>query len=125
MLTRTWEMLDVLPTIRASEDFTQKTITSLRVEEVHEPLAGRPWFEKTRRAVVAVGWLAGIALAAVFGFLMTNRWVPNQADLLLRDLPVVENLDLYREIGDVEFLRELGRSRILEDRPRSTPEGGN
>ena len=45
------------------------------------------------------------ALAA--GFLAVMLFAPDPNRQLLQDLPVLENLDEYRQIGDIEFLRML------------------
>ena len=37
--------------------------------------------------------------------------------MLVDELPVIENLDVYREIGDVRFLEELQTRGYLVDDP--------
>jgi hypothetical protein len=39
---------------------------------------------------------------------------------LLRDLPVIENIDLFYQVEDVDFLRKLDREHLFEE-----PEGEN
>ncbi len=119
-LISTWEMLDLLPRARASEDFTERTMSCVSIPEAATqrlPVAWSKngWSKTTRRgAALAVG-AAGLVLAAGLGFLATNRWVPNESDRLVRDLPLIENLDLYTEIDNVEFLKELQQSGLFDD----------
>ena len=61
----------------------------------------------------------GVALSAfgTVGFLATNVWVPDETEMLVEDLPVIQNLDLYREVGEIEFLKDLQRLGYLLDDP--------
>ena len=112
-LTRAWELLDALPHAKASQQFTERTLASVHVEpESGASRRGRgrvPW---RRMAVVAV-WAMAIWLSAWLGFRLTHHW-PKNVTLLLDDLPVIENLDIYSEVDDVEFLRELQKSGLFE-----------
>ena len=42
---------------------------------------------------------------------------------LLEDLPVLENLDAYRQVGDIQFLRTLARERLFDQERTSGDEG--
>jgi anti-sigma factor RsiW len=46
MLQRTWDLLDGLPRVHVSEEFTRKTLTSLKVDEIRPAVAERPWFQQ-------------------------------------------------------------------------------
>jgi anti-sigma factor RsiW len=117
MLTRTFELLDFLPAAKATEEFTDRTLATVRLTESRPPLADRPWFRQVRRGLVVVGCLAAVSAFGAIGFLATNAWVPDESDMLVEDLPVIQNLDLYREVGDLEFLRDLQRLGYLLDDP--------
>lgn len=116
MLMRTWELLDALPRAEATEEFTQKTLSSIQAVDARDPVTEKPWFQKLKRGVMAAGWTAGIALSAVLGFAITNRVIPSESRLLVENLPVVERLDIYREVDNIEFLRELRRSGLFNER---------
>ena len=103
-LTRTWQLLDALPREAASADFTAKTLATARVDVAG---TGADWRPFANRALVTLGWACWVAAAAVFGFVAGNRLLPRPSDPLLRDLPVLERLDLYRGVGSPDFLREL------------------
>ena len=68
VLMRTWEMLDALPMRSASEDFTERTMSTIRIDDYREPLSEKLWFQRTRRGVIIAGWVAGLVVAAVIGF---------------------------------------------------------
>jgi anti-sigma factor RsiW len=117
MLTRTFELLDILPPARATDAFTDRTLATVRMTETSTALSERPWFRQLRRGLVVVACVVGLAAFAVVGFLATNAWIPNESEMLVDELPVIENLDVYREIGDVRFLEELQTRGYLVDDP--------
>lgn len=106
LLTRTWEMLDALPRPQVPGDFSTRTLERIETEAVQEQLRGEWWVRRGRRAAVSLAWLASVALAATIGFLTLNWW-PSDSRALLEDLPLIEELDQYRAVGDIEFLKEL------------------
>lgn len=114
-LARTWEMLDILPPAKASDDFANKTMHNLKVMEQPFILTEQPWWIYLTRTVAILGWLAAMAASGWLGLQMTRSWIPNPNDALLRDLPVIENLDHYQEAGDIEFLKQLKSSGLFDD----------
>ena len=115
MLTRTFEMLDFLPRPAAGEAFTNRTLASL--EAIKTPPKLLNWAaiaRPLRRALVLLVWGAALVLSVQIGFQLTHRWIPTQSDLLLDDLSVIQQWEMYRDAGDVEFLRELARKGTLQ-----------
>lgn len=112
-LARTWEMLDLLPRPHAREDFTERTLTTLKVSEMRPRLVDQPWFAVVRKGGVMLVWLAGLAVCALLGFAATTRWVPNPQAEMLANLPLLENLDLYLEVQELEFVHQLQRLQIF------------
>ena len=109
MLTRTWDLLDALARPAASPDFATKTIASLKVETVS---AAPSWRPQVDRALVWLGWATWISAAGVAGFAVGHRLLPDRSDPLVRDLPLLEKLELYRDVGSVEFLQALDRQPL-------------
>jgi len=109
-LARTWELLDLLPKPNATEGFTDRTITTLKVSEMATPLTEQPWFDYVRKGTIAAGWVLLLSVCAAVGFVITTQAVPNEQAELLTELPLIRNLDVYLEIEDLEFVRELQRS---------------
>ncbi len=121
-LTRTWELLDELPQLRASDAFTERTLSTIKVADVSATIPEVSWTQRAHRGAVLAVWAAGLAMSAVLGFLLTNHWIPNRSEDLLRELPLIENLHVYTEIDDVPFLRELQKSELFNDkRPKENP----
>lgn len=115
VLSRAWEMLDLLPKPKAGTEFTERTMTTLRLKEVPSDFTDQPWFLYVRRGAAATIWLLAIAGAGAVGLLATWQWYPNPHRELLEELPVVEQLDIYSEVKDIEFLRLLRQENVFED----------
>ncbi len=123
-LTRTWELLDLLPEGRASDGFTEKTLTAVRTklatltqteEEQNDVIAGRG---RVRLLGIGRRMLAFfvLLLVAAVGFNSTFSKGSEPIDELLIELPVVERLDEYQEVGDIEFLKVLEQSGMFDAR---------
>ncbi|HSG73251.1 MAG TPA: hypothetical protein VLA12_22740 [Planctomycetaceae bacterium] len=125
MLTRTWEMLDLIPKEHASPDFTQTTLQTVRLADTNEPgMTSEQVVPYLRLVMGILIWLTGTVLASWAGFMITRAWTPNPAEELIQDLPVVENLHRYQKLeledqGMIEFLQELERQRkeLLDVQP--------
>ena len=125
-LNRAWELLDLLQQPRASEEFTSRTLSSLQAVDAspdlaHTAAAGTELLEPRRpsssAAVRWAAWAAGLVLVAVVSFVAARRAARPLADPLLDDLPLIENLEVFSEIGDVQFLKDLKQQGLL-DEPR-------
>lgn len=114
-LARTWEMLDVLPTPKAPPEFTERTMTTLKVEEAPFNLTEQPWFVILKRVAVVCLWLVAIGLSGWIGFKATNQWIDNPARQLLEDLPTLQKLDQYQEVESKDFLERLQKSQLFSE----------
>ena len=124
MLQKTWELLEHLPRPRASEAFTQRTLTEVdRLATVGDGLATAA--SRTLRRAIAVG-LCLLASLACFGVgLALTRWVwPDPTSRLVRDLSIAEHLDEYRDVGTLEFLERLDRTPEFDDDATETRRAG-
>lgn len=110
VLTRTWELLDLLPRPGATEDFHERTMTTIRLDEYREPISSQPWFQQAMRVLLGAGWAAAVIAAAVIGFLATNRWIPHETEPLIQELPLIENLEAYQDVDSLDFLKDLART---------------
>lgn len=115
MLQKTWEMLEHLPRPRASESFTQRTLTEVERLSVAGDKVLHVASRAMRRAL-AIGACI-LAALALFGLgLALTRWVwPDPTSRLAHDLSIAEHLDEYRDVGSLEFLERLDRSPEFED----------
>jgi anti-sigma factor RsiW len=105
-LDRTWQLLGALDATPVDERFIQSTlemVTVAAVEEVEQSRAQAPRRRRRRWLLTA----ASVAAAGLAGFLIVGRMVPDPNQELIEELPVLENLDQYSQVGDVEFLQML------------------
>jgi len=116
VLTRTYDLLDLLPRPTVPADFTERTVATAKLEGYRKPVTQHEWFRQLKLNLPLAGWSLGILALACLGFAMTNRWLPRNDTLLLKELPVIQNLDVYTEVGSVEFLEELSHQhQLLEE----------
>ena len=98
--------------------FAAKTLATLKAEQAALPWPQRTWYRNVRRGAIAAAWLVGLALSASLGYYAANRLAPRGNTGMIRELPVIENLDTYSDVSDIKFLRELKEHPVFdEDKP--------
>jgi anti-sigma factor RsiW len=116
MLVRTYDLLELLPRPKATTEFTEKTIATARLTEVKTDFAQSPALKTARDGLKLLVLAAVVFAVGVGGYAIANRLVSLESDQLVRDLPVVERMDDYREVGDFEFVKKLSNeSSLLRD----------
>ena len=75
------------------------------------------WPRRFRYAAVGAMSL----LAALIGYRAASQFIERDDRALARDLPVIEDLDLYRRIDDVDFLRQLHNEGLFDKEDTSAP----
>jgi hypothetical protein len=124
-LQTAWDCLDVLPETSIDSTFTRKTIEMVAMAaqaELAETQAVLPKMQRTRRWRAAAVMLGGLAI----GFVMVTVLRPSPTRQLARDLPVLENLDLYLPIDNLAYLQDLSALKNLpplEGLPTDTKPG--
>jgi ferric-dicitrate binding protein FerR (iron transport regulator) len=115
MLTRTWELLDTLPAPKASDEFSKRTLSSIKVEDLKQSGAG--WFRPGNwgRRLYPVLWGLVLIVAATAGFSVSRYGIPDESQQLVEELPLIENYNVYFDIVDVDFLQELQTSGLFDE----------
>ena len=124
---RAWKALDELPLPVVDDQFSRTTMqlaVQAAVAEVQEKTAALPI---QRRRTRLATWLTAAAAAALGVLVVRLAW-QNPERMLLADLPVIDNVDVYSQVDRPDFLRmlqtELGpQLDDLGGRPGVTPEG--
>ncbi len=113
-LQRAWDMLDELPKAEVSESFTQTTVemVALSAERALEQQSETVQRKRQRRWILAA---SGLVVAAVASFWVMTALLARPNEQLVRDLPVIEDVDLYRYADSVEFLKQLDQSRLFDE----------
>jgi hypothetical protein len=105
-IERAWLALDQLPQEYVDDRFSRTTMemaVKAAATEVLERTMALPIVQRRRRLSTALAACAAIAL----GFLVFRlAWQPPDR-LLLTDLPVIDNVDVYTQLESPEFLRSL------------------
>lgn len=104
-LGEVWEVLDSLPRAATSPDLLATTVEMAAVS-VPAPVAqgggsSPARFRLTAAAVVLVSLVAGLAVG--------RATAPQPESAMLANLPVVQHVDLLRQLGSVGFLEEVAR----------------
>jgi hypothetical protein len=121
-LAASWDLLDQLPRATVDDLFTRTTVEMVALaaeDEVAQSQANHPGRRRLR-------WLEGgiaVAAAALVGFVIVSMAVPNQNELLLQDLPVVSNLDIYRSVGNIDLLKQFQSAGMFIDDALAAPTG--
>lgn len=111
-LQHAWDLLDNLRSSEADDEFAASTVAMVAVHADQEAKS-RQMQVVRQRSFAWVG-LAAIALLSVAGgYFISNRRVTRADRNLVRDLPVIEHVDVYRYIDDLDFLKALERENLF------------
>lgn len=113
-LDRTWHMLDDLDQPAMGEDFTCTTMEMVAVAAAEEAAHAESEIPRKKRRY----WLlatAGLAAAALAGFLGVAFLAPDPNAQLVQDLPILENFDQYRQIDNIDFLKRLSAEKLFTE----------
>lgn len=116
-LDRTWELLGELETPQVAERFTQSTLEMVTVAATEDTERSREGAarRRQRRWLTVSGSLAAAAGVGFLTVLAVWQLTLDRNATLVDDLPLLENLDEYRQIDDVQFLRELHAARLFAE----------
>ena len=127
---QSWDMLDDLPRITASDDFQRLTVetvalSTLQVASSRETSSRRVPSSRRSRKWDKDLWRGSIALltaaSVLTGYAVISRILGEPNRRLAQDLPVIEQLDLYRHADSVEFLRDLASTDLFSVEERDAP----
>ena len=105
-LERTWEALEQLGRAEVDETFTQTTLEMVTVAAEDDAQQRQDEGPRRNRRRWLIGGGALLAAGGA-GFLCVALFWPDPDEQLLKDLPVLQNLDQYQQIDNVEFLEML------------------
>ncbi len=122
LLAQTYDLLDVLPRFEASQDFAEQTMATIRISELKPDLRETEGYRRLKQGLPLLASMTALVALIAASYLLGNRWIVTDANLLLRDLPVIEQLDVYSEVHSVEFLQRLANDGKLIDEMQSEAE---
>ena len=111
-LERAWDLLDTLNRSEADDDFVHSTVEMVAIQAVEEAKTQKLRTVRKRN----FGWVAVVVLVlAATGatyFAIKNRLArPNRE--LVRDLPLIERVDDYRNVDSLDFVKQLERENLF------------
>jgi anti-sigma factor RsiW len=111
-LQRAWDMLDTLQRSEADDELVHSTVAMVAVQAAEEAKTQKVRIVRRRTmAWLAVVMLVAVSAATAYAVIQQRLSRPNRE--LVRDLPVIERVDEYRNIGNVEFLKQLQRENLF------------
>lgn len=105
-LQRAWDLLDALERSEAGEDFARSTVEMVAVKAADDVQSVRNKVRFWQAWLYVLGGSA-MTVSLIAGYLLVARWVDRPNRELVRDLPVIERVDEYRNAESVDFLRQL------------------
>jgi anti-sigma factor RsiW len=111
-LQRAWDLLDTLQRTEADDQFVHSTVAMVAIQAAEDAKSQQMKTVQTRSlAWLALAAVLLISAGATYAVVQRRLAQPNQQ--LVRDLPVIERVDDYRNIGTLEFLRQLERENLF------------
>ncbi|HEX5105163.1 MAG TPA: zf-HC2 domain-containing protein [Pirellulaceae bacterium] len=111
-LQKAWDLLDTLGPSEADDNFTHSTVAMVALKAQDEVQGKDEAASRRQRLTWAA--LAGLAMAAAIGaYVVVDRQLNSENRELVRDLPVIERVDEYRNVESVEFLQELQKEGLF------------
>jgi anti-sigma factor RsiW len=111
-LQQAWDLLDNLRASEADEDFVQSTVAMVAVQAEDEARTMR--LQTVRRRNLAWAAAVAVVLASLAGGFAYIRYKLTEPDRkFVRDMPVIEHVDEYRYIDDIDFLKQLAREDLF------------
>lgn len=120
-LQKTWDLLDNLPRASVGEKFTQTTV-ELVVQSAATDAEHKQARVELRKWLMRAGAAAAAVAAALVGYAAVTSIASRANNQLVRDLPVIENVDSYRYVDSVEFLQQLDSEGLFADDEEDTRE---
>lgn len=109
-----WDALDELPRAEVDESFTQTTVEMVVLSTEQEIEQQQQTAQRKSRT----WWLAAggaLLVTALATFWLVSFLLERPNERLLRDLPVIEDIELYRVADSVEYLRLLEESELFKE----------
>ena len=110
-LQKTWDVLDCLPQTNTADAFTKSTIELVTREATREIRRTRRHRQTTWIRLGTFGLLG--LVGTLIGFQTVRAYQTAPARQLARDLRVIENMELYRSLDSLEFLKQLEHAGLF------------
>lgn len=113
-LDATWNLLERMPRTEVGEDFTRTTL-ELVAQRAEQDLKQQQSAQPSRNLLLVGALCIGMFAAGFFGVYAADLISPSENEVLLENLPVIQQLDQLEQVGKFEFLQELHEQQIFAD----------
>jgi anti-sigma-K factor RskA len=113
-LQRSWDLLDELPRVETDDAFTQSTVSLVAIKAAEDVQQQSVHWRRVLRWRGML-WTASALLAVFAGFQFNGYWLERDNRELLRDMTLIDRFDLYRQIDDLSYLRQLDDQTLFGD----------
>ena len=120
-LDQAWEALNTLPPATVDDSFARTTI-ELACVQAEEDLTQQKSLAAVETRSWKRWWIAGAVAALIVSFLMVRALAIHRNNLLLADLPVIQEAAALSHVESIEFLRELAKEVPLAEMKREKDE---
>ena len=113
-LDEAWALLDHLPPSDVDDVFTQTTVEMVALAAADDAQTAA----RGRRRRLWLAWsstIAVVVLAGLFGYLAAHYRLDRPNRQLVRDLPVIENVEVYQYAESTRWLEMLDESGLFGD----------
>lgn len=111
-LQRAWDMLDTLQRSEANDDFARSTVEMIAIKAVDDAKTGQMRVVR-QRSLTWAGISLAVLAAATAGYFLIQWQLDRPNRELVRDLPVIERIDEYRDADSVEFLQQMHQEGLF------------
>jgi hypothetical protein len=119
-LDQAWEALNALPTTAVDDGFARTTI-ELACVAAQEDLSQRTAQVAAENRGRMRWWIAAGVAAAVIAFVMVRALAVHRNKALLADLPIIGQLNAFEQVTNVEFLRQLSATNVVDEMVKDEP----
>ncbi len=109
-----WDLLDELPQPTLDDGFTQTTVEMVAVRARHESTGEQGAWQQRRMMQRLIGGVT-VAICVGVGFLIVRSWQGTPDRELLENLPVIERVDQYTQIDNLDFLQALAANGLFDE----------
>ena len=113
-LDDTWRLLETLPRTEVDESFTQST-TEMIAMAATKDLAKTRTVEARNRLLSRLSLGGTLLVAALVGYSVVASIAARPNGQLRADLPVIEGIDIYRNVDSVDLLRRLDKQGLFDE----------
>ncbi len=108
-LDQAWEALNALPPATVDDSFSRTTI-ELACVAAEEDLSQRKSLVEVENRSRTWWWIAGGVAAMMVGYLMVRALAVHRNNMLLAELPVIQQANVLSHVQNVNFLRQLAKA---------------